>query len=550
MNMKSSNWIILIPATFLFFFYILPMISILSYISDLLPSIQTIFSSLNFTILKFTLFQSLLSTILAVLIGFPGAYFFGRYKLPLHRFWKSLFTVPFVIPPIVVVIGFIITFGPNGIINNFFADYFNLDEPIIEIYNTFQGILLAHVFYNTPVAIRIIGAAWQNIDKEQENVAKTLGASPIVIFFRIQLPQLIPAILTSSMLIFLYCFTSFGIPLAIGGVKYRTIEVQIYKTARQLKFNEASILALFQILFASIIAFPYFIYSNKRIGTSKEDIHTINESIFQNHLRAIMFILYFVFLMIILVLPLTSIILESFKTSNGLGLDNYTQLLSDRYLSEIGTSAAIQLKNTLIFALSASVLALMLGITTTIVSRSFRTKLYPDLRIKTFNSVLSLLIILPMVTSGVIYALGLIITYSNTFLLNDYVWLIIIIAQVLIAYPFVNRTLESALNEVSSEFREVSRSLGKSPFRTFFTVELPQIKSSIIVAFTFAFAIAVGEFGATNFLARSDYSTMTVGIYNFLGHRQFGTAAAMASVLIAFCTFSFLIIDKFGDIDL
>lgn len=548
--MKTSNWIIIIPALFLVFFYILPMISILSYISDPISSFETIISPLNFTILKFTVFQALLSTILAILIGFPGAFFFGRYKLPFHRFWKSIFTVPFVIPPIVVVIGFILTFGPNGIINNFFIDIFNLNGPIIEIYNTFQGILLAHVFYNTPVAIRIIGSAWKNIDKEQENVAKTLGASRSRIFFKIQLPQLVPAILTSSMLIFLYCFASFGIPLAIGGVKYRTIEVQIYKTARQLNFSDASILALFQILFTSIIAIPYFFYSNKRKGVSKEDIEKSDETISKNFAYRLIFILYFVFLLIILVLPLVSIIIESFKTSSGYNLNNYSQLVSDRYLSEIGTSAIFQLRNTIFFALSASSLALLLGLITIIVSRSFKTKLYPNFKIKVFNSVMSLSILLPMVTSGIILSLGLILVYSNTVLLDEFVWLIIIIAQVLIAYPFVNRTLESALNEVSPEYREVSRSLGKSSIRTFFIVELPQIKTSIIVAFTFAFAIAVGEFGATNFLAKSDYSTMTVGIYNFLGHRQFGTATAMASVLIVFCTLSFLIIDKFGDIDL
>jgi len=135
-------------------------------------------------------------------------------------------------------------------------------------------------------------------------------------------------------------------------------------------------------------------------------------------------------------------------------------------------------------------------------------------------------------------------------LFNNYVWVLIVLAHVLISIPFATRSILSAYNRIDTDLLNIASTLGASRLRIFWKVELPMIKSGLIVAGIFSFAISLGEFGATNFLARAEYGTLSLGISKLLSSRTLQLPASMASVLIVVTFICFFLIQKTGEKDL
>ncbi|HEY8541966.1 MAG TPA: ABC transporter permease subunit, partial [Pseudothermotoga sp.] len=193
----------------------------------------------NAAIIKFTIFQALISAFLTMLLGIPGAYLIARTRLPktVKSLLKSASMVPFVLPGISMAIGFLLTFGNNGIVNSVLS-FFNLR---IRILYTFTAVLIGHVFYNFPLFIRIVGDAFERIDKSLLEMANLEGASKFKRFWHVELPLMTPAIGSAFALSYLYCFTSFAVVMILGGIKYSTIEVSIYMYLRVLLDFESAL---------------------------------------------------------------------------------------------------------------------------------------------------------------------------------------------------------------------------------------------------------------------------------------------------------------------
>ncbi|MHA1513442.1 MAG: ABC transporter permease subunit, partial [Candidatus Hodarchaeales archaeon] len=111
------------------------------------------------------------------------------------------------------------------------------------------------------------------------------------------------------------------------------------------------------------------------------------------------------------------------------------------------------------------------------------------------------------------------------------------------------RTISTSYNKISVETLEISETLGASRWFTFRHIELPLLIPGVLAGAIFALAISFGEFGATYLMARSEYNTMTIGIYKFLESKQLQESAIMASILIIICTIAFLLIQKTGNED-
>ena len=184
----------------------------------------------------FTFWQATLSTILTLLVGLPGAYLFGRYTFRGKKLLRALTGVPFVMPTLVVAAAFDALLGARGWLNLGLMQAFNLSEPPIELTNTLAAILLAHIFYNTTIVLRIVGDFWANLDPRLTQAAKVLGASPRRAWLTVTLPLLAPAVLAAALLVFIFDFTSFGVILILGGPGFSTIETEIYYQAVSL-FN-------------------------------------------------------------------------------------------------------------------------------------------------------------------------------------------------------------------------------------------------------------------------------------------------------------------------
>ena len=193
----------------------------------------------------FTLWQAVVSTALTVLVALPGAYVFARFDFPGKRLLNAVAVVPFVLPTVVVAAAFLALFGPRSPLG------FRLDHTI-------WAILIAHVFYNYAVVLRVVGGVWAQLDPRLEEAARVLGASRWQAFRRVTLPLLTPAILSAAAIVFLFTFTSFGVILILGGPGFATLEVEIYRQAAQLlDLRVAATLALLQLVALGALLLVY-----------------------------------------------------------------------------------------------------------------------------------------------------------------------------------------------------------------------------------------------------------------------------------------------------
>ena len=185
----------------------------------------------------FTLWQAVVSTALTLVAGLPIAYVLHRYRLPARRVLLAVVTVPFVLPTVVVGTAFRAVL-PHAWIG------------------TVAAILLAHVFFNVAVVVRVVGGLLQHLDPRYDQAARSLGASPWHAFRTVTWPLVRPAVLAAAALVFCFTFTSFGVVLVLGGPSHPTLEVEIYRrTAQLLDLSGAAALALVQVLAVGLVLF-------------------------------------------------------------------------------------------------------------------------------------------------------------------------------------------------------------------------------------------------------------------------------------------------------
>jgi thiamine transport system permease protein len=191
----------------------------------------------------FSLQYGLLSALLTLLLALPLAFLFRR-RFPFREALLAWSTLPFVLPTPVVALGFMALLGPRGVLG-------------VDLYGTLALLLLAAVFYNLGLALRILLPVALRLEGPLR-AARVLGASPFRAFLRVGLPLLLPALGSAGLLIFIYAFSAFGVPLLLGGGRYATLEVEVYTLlAHRLAFPEASALMLLQFLTLGLAAFLY-----------------------------------------------------------------------------------------------------------------------------------------------------------------------------------------------------------------------------------------------------------------------------------------------------
>ena len=249
--LKSRFFLWLFPLTFLTIFFFLP----LSRIFALTLNTSALTSDnlqIAYSALSFTFYQATLSTLLTLLLGLPSAYLFARYEFRGKSLLRALTAVPFMLPTVVVAAGFNALFGPRGLIFSLF--------PLVSfnIIGTLTAILVAHVFYNTTIIIRVVGNSLSSLDPKLEQAARSLGADSRKVWWNIILPLLRPSLLAASLLVFLFDFTSFGVILLLGGPKFSTLEVEIYlRVLRLPDLPLAALLSVIQLICTLIFSILY-----------------------------------------------------------------------------------------------------------------------------------------------------------------------------------------------------------------------------------------------------------------------------------------------------
>lgn len=529
----------LVPLTFLIVAFFYPLSRILSLTLD--P--QTLTSQnllLAFRVLLFTFYQATLSTLLTLFLGLPSAYLFARYDFRGKSLLRALTAVPFMLPTVVVAAGFNALLGPRGLIHTIFPLF---SFPFI---GTLGAILIAHVFYNTTIIIRVVGNALSSLDPKLEAAARSLGADSIHVWWNVILPILRPSILASSLLVFLFDFTSFGVILLLGGSQFATLEVEIFiRVLRLPNLPLAALLSVIQLICTLLISLIY-----TRVVT-RSTVQTAPRSAASNirkpkTLREKIFIAVFVFLLTSFFLPPLSALpfrslfrLEADRGQHGevqygFTTDYYRELFINRRGSVFYVPPIQATANSLGYATATVVLSLLLGFPAAL-ALAKPTRL---------ERVLDPLIMLPLGSSAVMLGLGFIISFG--------VWLtsplLVPFAHTLVALPFVIRALQPAIASIPERLRQAAASLGASPVEVWKNIDLPILRRATLAAATFAFTISLGEFGATLLISRPEYPTIPVAIERFLsqpGGLNYGQAMAMATILMLITIASILLIEKF-----
>jgi thiamine transport system permease protein len=545
-----SGWVWLPPLLFLLGFYLLPLASIIRLTAGQAASggIDAAAWMRIGRALSFTTWQAALSTVLTLLVGLPAAWVFSHFRFSGKNILRALTTLPFILPTVVAAAGINALLGPRGWVNLGLMGLFNLAQPPLEVMNTLGAILLAHVFYNSSVIIRLVGAAWSQLDQRQEQAARVLGASPWQTFWKVTLPLLRPSLLAAVLLVFMFDFSSFGVVLLLGGPRFATLEVEIYIQALQmLNLPLAGLLSVIQ-LGCTLILMEIFLRLGKEVdvpliprlgeeGARKP--RSLREWLAVGAVLAV--------LTGLIVAPIGALGLRSFVRldadrgqrgafQNGFTLDYYREIFQNRQQSLFYVPPGQAAVNSLLYAAATVLIALPLGLLA-VYALNRRTRA---------SRWLDGLIMLPLGTSAVTLGLGFVVTF-NAF--SDFP-LLIPMAHSLVALPMVVRTLLPAVGSIPPSLRQAAAVLGANPLQVWAKVDLPILSRAVVVSAAFAFTVSLGEFGATTFLARPERPTLPVAIFRYLsqpGGLNYGQALAMATILMAICALSLFIIDKLQD---
>jgi thiamine transport system permease protein len=517
-----------VPVAFLGAFFLLPLTGMLAqgfFVDgrlDLSGLTETLARPRVHRVLWFTAWSALSATAITTAVGLPVAYALYRLEFPGRQALRALVVMPFVLPTVVVGVAFRTLLAPAGPLG-----FLGLDGSAV-------AILMALIFFNLAVVVRTVGGLWEGLDRRREDAAAALGASPWQVLRTVTLPALKPGIISAATVVFLFCSTAFGVVLTLGGLRYGTVETEIYiLTTQFLDLRAAAVLSVVQLL--AVVALLLLagrtrgarVHALERTGArtghrrrpGRRDLPALGVT---------------ALVVAFLALPILALVVRSLRDRGGWTLDNYQRLGTTREGTALLVPVWTALENSLRIAVDATVLALTLGlIVAFLVSRPARGRTQ-----RRGRALLDGLFMLPLGVSAVTIGFGFLITLDRPPLDLRSSAVLVPIAQAMVALPLVVRTLVPVLRSLDPRQRHAAATLGASPLRALMVVDLPAVWRPALAAAGFAFAVSLGEFGATSFLARSDRPTLPVVIYQLIsrpGAENFGMALA-ASVILGVVT--------------
>ncbi|SLM19683.1 putative ABC-type transporter, integral membrane subunit [uncultured spirochete] len=490
--------------------------------------------------LKFTLSQSLASTLLAIAIGLPGAWFAARFRFAGRKALLALAAVPFCFPPILVILAFILYYGKEGFLSSVISWFFGPRKQYQGFLYSFWGLVMVHAFYNFPIAVHQISALWIRIPDTQMEAAKTLGAGKLKAFRTGVLPWLLPGIAQAAGLIFLYCFFSFTTVLVFGGRTGTTIEVEIYQALRyQSNYPLALTFSVIETFFA-LLGILMLTHIQGRTRRSLRDFGRTRELTAPKGIQRFFIIIYGIFILIFFIGPLMSIAIEAFKVPSSMGgttkfgFGNFERLIKGFQAPLLGA-----ILSTIKLSGSAALIATIAGIIASL-ALFFAEKSNKNRAVPRTIEVLQWL---PMAVSSAIFAYGWLFLSTNRVASTA-----LVAAQAVIAWPFVSRAVHASLRAIDPRIREAAKTLGASPFRAFMTVELRTILPSIAAAAAFAFSITAGDVNVPLMLGMGEVETLPLLLYRLTAAYRFNEACAAGLVLGLMTGIVFLLKEKVIDV--
>lgn len=448
-----------------------------------------------------TTFQAAVTCVLALLAGVPAAWVLARLAFPGRRWILRLLMLPFVMPTLVAGMGVLALFGPHGLL---WAGW--EETPYLLLYG--------NVFFNLPVLVRAAYQGFLQVPAARLHTAQTLGANAWQRFWHVERPVLQPWLAGGVCLVFLYCFSGFGLALLLGGSRYATVEVEIYQLiAYELDMAQASVLVWLVLAITALAGVLYAHWSRR--AASGRTIRPLPPKPPRTFAAKALLAGSLLLLAACCALPLLAVLWQAAQAGDSWQMWRQADTLH-------------ALWNTLRFTFWAMLLALLLGVLHAALARRAAW-----VRALTF---------LPFMVSPVCVAFGLLLLYPE--------WTaslpLLVSTYALLAYPFIAKDLLAAWDALPANYAAAARSLGATPFQTALTVTVPLLLPALRRGLTLAAATCVGEFAATLFLSRPEWQTLTTLIYRYLGTagaENHDSAMVLTAVLMLLALLVFLLLD-------
>jgi thiamine transport system permease protein len=469
-----------------------------------------------------TLVQALLTCGLCLVLGLPMAWVLARLEFKGRVVWQRALMLPFVVPTLVAALGILALWGPRGV----------LGEPLAQAGWTLEGspwlLLLGNLFFNLSLVVRAGMDGLAQVSAQRVAAARTLGATPWRAFWRVEWPVLVPWLASALCLVFLYCFTGFGLALVLGGQQWATVEVEIYTlVAHELALAQAASLAVAMLALTAGMAWAYA-WVERRLASAAR-ITRVARRPLKGWATWGGCLLALCSWLLLCGAPLLALLLQAAQALwSGQG---------GAVLEEADTWTAVG--NTLRFSCLALLLATALGVLHALAGQAMRRHAPAALAWRASAYA-------PLVVSPVALAFGLLLLYPQ-WLAS---WPLLVAAYALLAYPFVAKALAAALDVLPEQYAQAAASLGARPVRVFWRVTLPLVAPALRRGMAFAAATMLGEFAVSLLLSRPEWLTLSTLIYQRLGRpgsANLDAALVLCAGLMALALLAFWLIEGRGE---
>jgi thiamine transport system permease protein len=443
----------------------------------------------------FTAFQALLSMLVSFIIAIPAALYARRGNL-LSSLIESTLFIPFFFPAVSCVVAFSVLFSSNGV---FARLGFNPG-----ILYTLAGVVIAHAFYNAPIFVKYIADALRSIPSDLVDDARISGAGSAAIFFKIEMPLILPSIARASFLVFTFCFMSFAVILGIGGVQFSTIEVEIATVLRgSLNFSHALSLGLIQCLLIAILSYISTLVRSFELPVAARPVRTS---------RIVMFCA-LAYLGFELLIAGSSVIASLFNPYTGhVDFSAFSHLADGSFNGRFPVVRS--LINTLLLAGAGSVFSVAISFVLVRARRAAASSF-----VLSMMGVSSAFLATALVYFGIISDMPLPVLSCAGF--------------VCISVPLCYSFLSQSLSRFDSRYVEEAKVMGAGSFRLLLHVELPLMAPAFAAAFLQSFAILFGEFTLAYTMQMQDsFPLLSVTIFSMESMRMTRESAALSTISI------------------
>ncbi|MBT53471.1 MAG: thiamine/thiamine pyrophosphate ABC transporter permease ThiP [Mameliella sp.] len=458
----------------------------------------------------FTLWQALLSAAFSVVLAVPVAKAMARRRFAGRGLLVTLLGAPFILPVIVAVMGLIAVFGQAGLVN---AGLAALGLPTIDIYGV-HGVVLAHVFFNLPLAVRMLFSAWQAVPAEHFRLTASLGLGGRAQWRVIDGPLIAGVLPGAFTVIFVICLTSFAVALTLGGgPRATTVELAIYQAMRfEFDLGRAAALAVLQLalaLAAGLVALR--VAGQSGFGAGRDRVVPRWDG--QGPLARIWDSAWIVLAALFLLVPLSTAVLRGVPGLLLLGPDT---------LRAAGHSLMVALGST----------ALCMAWALPLASRRGELLALPAIAIS------------PLVLGTGLFLI--VRPFMNPF---DLALPVTGVVNALMALPFALRILRPEAEAVARDYGRLRATLRMTPLAWLRLIWLPRLRRPMGFAAGLTAALAMGDLGVIALFADPDRTTLPLQVYRLMGSYQMEAAAGAALLLLMLSLSLFWLFDRGGRVN-